>query len=687
MKQSQKENIDPEASRAEPLSKAFTGPSPKEDSPGVLKRLASFTNSLNLNPKALTRRRQTSTNTSTDTDGDYLSARSKTRTPGSRQVSNTSSTLTAPLVAPASAPFDNYSIMEEEPEMPPFPRNTRLPRSQTTSFLPLPSKSTKSSGYARLSSAQSSSNLFRNRISTPVPSDVETVVKNKEEMEPMPDTSASSKVFPPKQPAYAVRSRTQPNLVTAGIGNAFASPPKTSLRKSPFGFSRSATNLMDEKRGLLSSADEHAPTRDVVASSYGSTTHPWDILASESTAFQGGVLISSSSSYLYSQYENQDDCASPEKETMRPITPSANHYMKTKSEQSKSPKTAGSCSSRPGTPSTIKKPLPSSAKSRPSLPRLSSGHEQIKQVALMQPISPTVPTSPPRLSTGYPINPDALPHTPLGSKRLEELKRKSINNSGPIRETSESSPCSERSARSTSSAAPKSPLPNPQLVHLPQPISYWAGRYMSARDVVLNKVFSSPLFPPPDDYYDASSPSSSSSADDDISSIIITSSSSRYGEASAPTSAPPPPAKSRDELEARKIFTKLYGHCTTEESRNSLKQFQSLFSLANRLPALQGFVPSGAEKALPSCYSNPPRRGDFGEVEVVGEGMVAENGGNGGSGVGAGGGGGGGGGGRSGTGKRRPSFMERLLGGRGRKSSGKSSEDGAAAQLPQYRIE
>ncbi|KAK3081135.1 hypothetical protein LTS18_009865 [Coniosporium uncinatum] len=677
MKQSQKENIDPEASRAKPLSKAFTGPSPKEDSPGVLKRLASFTNSLNFNPKALTRRRHTSTNTSTDTDGDYLSARSKTRTPGSRQVSNASSTLTAPLVAPASTPFDNYSIVEEEPEMPPFPRNTRLPRSQTTSFLPLPSKSTKSSGYARLSSAQSSSNLFRNKISTPVPSDVETVVKNKEEMEQMPDASASSKIFPPKQPAYAVRSRTQPNLVTAGIGNAFASPPKTSLRKSPFGFSRSAMNLMDEKRGLLPSADEHAPTRDVVASSYGSTTHLWDILASASTTSQGGVPISSSSSYLYLQYENPDDCASPEKETMRPITPSANHYMKTKNEHSKSPKTAGSCSSRPGTPSTIKKSLPSSAKSRPSLPRLPSGHEHINQVALMQPISPTVPTSPPRLSTGYPINPDPLPHTPLASKRLEELKRKSVNNSGPIRETSELSPCSERSARSTSSAAPKSPPPSPQL-----PISYWAGRYMSARDVLLNKVFFSPLFPPPDDYYDASS-SSSSSTDDDISSVIITSSSSRHGEASAPTSAPPPPAKSRDELEARKIFTKLYGHCTTEESRNSLKQFQSLFSLANRLPALQGFVPSGTEKALPSCYSNPPKRGDFGEVEVVGEGTVAESGGNGGGGVGGIGGGGGGG---SGNGKRRPSFMERLLGGRGRKSSGKSSEDGGAAQLPQYRI-
>jgi len=196
---------------------------------------------------------------------------------------------------------------------------------------------------------------------------------------------------------------------------------------------------------------------------------------------------------------------------------------------------------------------------------------------------------------------------------------------------------------------------------------------MSARDVLLNDVFSSPLFPPPDDY-DAFADAGDAAS--------IASSSSRYGEVSI--RAP----KNKDELEARKVFTRLYGHCMTEESRTSLKQFQSLFGLANRLPLLQGFVPAGGEKVLPSCYEYPKRE-NFGEVEEVGEGMTAENG--------ADCSGGGGGGGEVGVagvggaraGKRRPSFMERLLGGRRRKSNGKSSDDGVALQvsLPQYRIE
>ncbi|KAF1987315.1 hypothetical protein K402DRAFT_57773 [Aulographum hederae CBS 113979] len=182
-------------------------------------------------------------------------------------------------------------------------------------------------------------------------------------------------------------------------------------------------------------------------------------------------------------------------------------------------------------------------------------------------------------------------------------------------------------------------------VYQPMTIQWWAGRFSSTRDRRINDHLQG-LDQLPD------SISLSRSSNDDPYFHIERSSNTNI---------------SSEEQEAREIISELYADCQVEEARYSLKRFQHHYAQETYLENLISWVPYVATLPLPSMHV--PKPSDFAAVERVEEKDSANNGE---PSLGS----------RKrpdnkesrGSEMRKPSFLERLMSGKSRRSN-RSSDD------------
>lgn len=294
---------------------------------------------------------------------------------------------------------------------------------------------------------------------------------------------------------------------------------------------------------------------------------------------------------------------------------------------------------RPRTPSTIKRLENSTA--APSQPRLSSGH-MIKSYQLLQPIQPADAPTPqlPRLASSNSLQTPRAPTT--------NPNRPSVSRPTPLRTSTELNSTDELSPTPTAPANSLAWRLMRQVTSF-QPPSYWAGRFMSLHDRMLNESF------------DVDSRPTSSSD-------ILRTRPSADGRSSSRSTLP---AYADTELDrCRRIFEELEGRCGDYDALRSLRAFQNAYAKRNGVSALECDVPPelmqliGATAKSSAVKAPTPGLG-LAKTGTKESSVSAV------SGDGAGGGA---------SAPRKTSFMDRLWmargrPGKGRKSSGKSGED------------
>ena len=357
-----------------------------------------------------------------------------------------------------------YDPVREETDW----QNSRraLPRSQTMSNIPVPTKNHTSSGSVSIVQSYSSTSLPRSRIPTPIHSPDQLAVKH----------IAAGKAFASasESPVKAFqRSHTPPNLPgdVNKQGPAFMIPRKAIYKERTLPTPTKPSNKENMKR--VGKAKEYSPLEDRI------TRRDSKSMASKSIA---------------QTEENQDiDSKSRGKQPVR-RTPVLSEINKSNTNE------------RIQTPATAKCYQPAS-KSMTKIPQLSSSHE-ITQVELMGPRNP--PTPPQPKTPGAPAMPglDAF-----ATKFTTAIRKKSqCSPQSDCSTLSQASARLVREVRSRSDPVPPVP-PIPAQYYTPtsetkedegveppgvanmfqigqsQTSRYWSGRFMSLSDRFRNDTF------------------------------------------------------------------------------------------------------------------------------------------------------------------------------------------------------
>ena len=588
--------------------------------PSRLRRLSSFTNTLAspfnaLKSRSFSRARQASNGTAKSSSKFDSSTISSSSGPSSRKTSE-------PIVAapdPAQPPLvTSKSSTSFGDAVGPV-----LPKSSTTSFLPLP---TARGGVsppkppAALVHSQSSNAFYRSRLPTPAKegrgsigsqrrqpslpvltitdtnihrSRIPTPIENDFfHYENRKAAMASKLLAVAERPILAQRSKTQPNLISA-MQSGYSATGKE--------------NRQGEATRLLETTYEgNAPFR----AKYASPFRSGEDNRSDGSSNDGLAWIETAS-FAFSP---------------RKMTPSMALEAALASHGGRKVGNGG-VQCRPPTPTAIKK-LEGTA-SRPSQPRLSSGH-MITQYKLLQPIQPE---SPPLSSIASKTLSPSLsnePATPKASEFNAFLARRNspIKTQTPLRTSMDSHRASPEDDLSPSSGRIRPGFATARLmrqVTTAQPMSYWAGRYTSLHDRLLNEAFSVEARPinPSDAYKTRPSSDCRSSS-----------------EASISRASDLHQTEARD----RRIFQLLEASCVSDEAVASLKAFQSRYARVYDMPALRCAVPrvDPLKRKSPDEATRVDAKGEHPPLVQV----------------------------------RRPKFMDRLLMGRknGRRSSGRTLE-------------
>lgn len=379
-----------------------------------------------------------------------------------------------------------------------------LPRSQTMSNIPVPSKNRTSSGAASITQSHSSINLPRSRIPTPIHYPDQLAAKH----------IAAGKAFAgvtESSTKASQRSHTTPNLL-AGVNNqkpAFMVPRKAIYKERSLPMPTKLSNKENVRRA--GNLKEYSPLED-------------------RTMRRDSRLIKNKPT---AQMEETRE-TSPKARDIQPIrkTPVLGRMNKSNTNE------------RIRTPVTVKRYQPAS-KSLTKLPRLSSSHE-ITQVKLMGPRSP--PTPPQPKTPGAPsIQSLDVFATKLRGKSTTAIRRKS--QFSPQSNCSTQSQASARLVREVRSRSdpvpPVPPIPARYCTPTPlqhctptletkedevfgppeaanifqisqaQPSRYWSGRFMALSDRIRNDTFDVEMRPV-DEVSDTSYGSSDENRDQEV---------------------------------------------------------------------------------------------------------------------------------------------------------------------------
>ncbi|EON65368.1 hypothetical protein W97_04606 [Coniosporium apollinis CBS 100218] len=384
-------------------------------------------------------------------------------------------------------------------------------------------------------------------------------------------------------PTHLQRSTTQPNLHVAH-GGSTSNLPRKAVFKEEFEF---AARRNPWKAGTLESEMGETSHRRSSRKEKENVDicrplpKPWESPAHSSVTASSSTYSSHSSS-LGSSWSRLERPVTPIKETWY------EHLAVTNEQNAATPRAHPNTLKEQQTPVTVQRWK--GDRPRPSLPRLSSGHS-ITQHQLLQPLSPP------------------LPRTPGTFAAIDHLSAKLVNNSRGVRRSSELSPTSERSTPSKASLLLR------RQVTQAQPNGYWAGRFTTLHDQLLDASRDC-TEPAPEYTYDP------------ITDVTV----------------PKKAAPGAEERRARKVFEQLYEVCITDEARSSLCLFARTYGRIHNMPSiLWSSLSSAKPKAEDKDVTPSPTASLMTENKKPGD-------------MGP---------------PRKMSFMERLMG-KNRKSSGQS---------------
>jgi hypothetical protein len=498
---------------------------PLQALPNGMRRLSSRSFTMfngQLNPfrsRASTRGRQSSTDIP-----NAITPKTSFKTPGSRDSSG-NIVPKNPRPQLHRAPYTVLTTPIPDYSPPP------LPKSRTTSFLPIPSKPATTSPVKSdpeeqaLVHSQSTRSLFRSRIPTPSGFREQTNIKSTRNVA----SRAFAGLRKPSSSRFQ-RSITQPNLITATGRKASEFARKGA---SKYDFSEDAVPLLEttaeEDEGLISekiaiqgdAADrrlKYVPKRQV------QFPHQLD-------------------EYPHSNEWNR----SRDFEYEFVPSASATRLIRTNSvEALRTAQRVKSCAQR----------------TEPSL----TSNRVIQCHQLLSPILPQSPTAPflPAVHEQMQLSPIAT-HQDADEMSQQSARSKRSNPEEVEEESKES-----EGSPSLRCGTTANPIPLHKQVSQAQPAAYWAGRFMSLKDSILNNSF--------DLHHRLISPSDTESSNTSSTSLIFL------------------PVNKESILtpevqQAKQIFDMLELNCTTEAAVRSLLDFRNAWANKHRLPSVQRYLP------------------------------------------------------------------------------------------------
>ena len=520
-----------------------------EKPPSRLKRLSSFTNvmsPLNSFRRSFSRNRQPSQETS--------SSRKSRKSSGITTVSSVTShdrdcslSFAHPR-PPPTAPQETHTSRRQETST---TSSFHLPRSSTTSYLPLTSRNEDPSPESTaLIHSQTTTHLRKSKI--PIPASVQSRLPT-----PM-DTADVYRCRPAHSRRESLvllqsnepRPRTRiPTPVKRESVEPFNSRQSTAWRRSIGGGGRESRPVRSKTESNLFALPGRRPVlggrRDsgiVGGVRPDSSTVPLIQCSPESTAawspikdenFHGSLSPSSSvdGGVMLANYAFSPRRYTPSRalenamSTSVNVSPLKNH------------------TNRPRTPPTVKRlENPVAPK---SLPRLSSGHP-ISHYSLLQPIQVA-------------DAPTAQPATSIPPNERPTLRGSITNVSIPSRTHASRTP--SRPTPDTTPPRPSSPTPQratpPRAVSAYEPPSFWAGRFSALHDAALAAAFDVGARP--------------TSATD-----VLRTRPSADGRSSSRSTLPPAAESERDR--AARLFERLEADCVRDEAAASLRAFRAAYA-------------------------------------------------------------------------------------------------------------
>jgi hypothetical protein len=497
---------------------------PLQPLPNGMRRLSSrsftmFSGQLNpFRSKGSVRGRQSST-------GAPAATKSKTsfRTLGSRDSSvNIASENQQPQHHHAQYTVLNTSI-SDYPHPP-------LPKSRTTSFLPIPYKQATTSlvrldpEEPALVHSQRSASLFRSRIPTPSGLREHPSVKSTR-------TAASRTFAGLRKPSSSrlQRASTQPNLLTAT--------------------GRKASEFARKGAPKTSYSEEAAPLLET-------TAEEDERLIPERTALQRHGA-DKGREYLPKrqvQFTHQ----------LEEYPPSCEWNQSRDFEYEFAPLVSTTSLTQTNNIEVLR--TPQRVRSCPQRTELPFSSNRVIQCHRL--LSPILPQSPP--ASSLPIVHEQMPLTPITAHQdvYEMLQRKArAKSSNPvIEEEGRESEWSPSFGRDT----PPNPTPAHKQVGESQPAAYWAGRFMSLKDSLLSNSF--------DLHHRLTAPSDTESSNTSSASLI-------FLPVNKDSILIP------EVQQAIQIFDMLERHCTTEAASRSLLDFRNAWANKHRLPSVARYLP------------------------------------------------------------------------------------------------
>ncbi|KAJ9668107.1 hypothetical protein H2201_001913 [Coniosporium apollinis] len=517
-----------------------------------------------------------------------LSSESSSSLQQHRRDSRRSSLIPLPTFrTPPPSPFQDPDITLRCAEK---YKQTQLPRSHTMSNIPALGV-LHGPGETSLPSSQSSVTLRPSRIPTPVGA-------TSERRRSARYVGAGKAFAQLGVPTHLQRSTTQPNLHVM-LGGSTTNLPRKAVFKEEFEF---ATPRRPWKAGtseteIDGTSHRRSPRKEKEnVDICRPLPKPWESPTHGSVAASSSISSSHPSS-LGSSWSQLERPVTPIKETWY------EHLAATNEQNAATPKAHPGTLKEQQTPVTVQRWK--GDRPRPSLPRLSSDHS-ITQHQLLQPLSPPLPRTPGTFAT------------------IDHLSAKVVNGSRGVRRSSELSPTSERSTPSKASLLLRrqvrhaSAHKHPKLIKSvtqAQPNGYWAGRFTTLHDQLLDASRDC-AEPAPEYTYDP------------ITDVMV----------------PKKAAPGAGERQAWKVFEQLYEVCVTDEARSSLCLFARTYGRIHNMPSiLWSTLSSGKTRPENKEVTPSPTASLMTENKRPGDAVPP----------------------------RKMSFMERLMG-KNRKSSGQS---------------